>query len=723
MNQKLFSHAAFIVKRLSKANMRFWLIFIIFSSNCVLAQNQNNTWFFGTYLGMSFTSNSMNPIPDKASPMYSGLGASVMSDKTTGALLLFTDGRNIWDRNKQLMPNGVLYPGTGSDQSSHIIIFETTSKKYFVFYCDQLDNIYYALVDLSLNNGNGDVVLKKQLLASQMDLQFTAVKMLNSGGYWLITHKKGTNEFNSFAVINEQVSSTPVVSYAGSATFTNTQYSYGKMITEATGKRLAYLFFDSDINANTGCILQEFTIDKRCGTISLNKNVNLGSTATYDKMGSISYDQTGKYLYFSSYRSDDRNSLVQFDMSSNASDNGRTLIANLYEIIGDLQLGPNGKIYVASSETRTFTSKISVINAPSLAGINCNFSFNAIELSRNPFLGSIGAEKFPTFISDISETIPNSKKPELKLTANCALSESSFEIKNPVDLIYDSLEWDFGDGTNAKTIAAKHIYNAAGKYLVRFSWFVCNNKFQITDTIKIIAKLNLNLGNDTTLCSGDTFTLKGPLTAEKYLWNTGDTTNTIYLNKPGKYNLKIQSGICTAQDEIEIKYHPPLFTALGEEYFICDKEKELVKLDAGKNFSSYKWTPTGDTTQWIIVGEIGDYFVVVKDFRGCGAKDNTKVKRICDFSVYFPNAFTPNNDGLNDYFSPIGNEIVGFSMLIYNRWGQEVFTSNNLNETWDGNYNNAPCPTDTYYYTTKYQGYQKKKLRDFETKGTFTLLR
>jgi len=120
-----------------------------------LAQNQNNTWFLGTYLGMSFSGSNMFPIPDKASPMYSVLGASVMSDKTTGALLLFTDGRQIWDRNKQLIPNGVLYPSTGSDQSSHIIIFETAPKKYFVFYSDQLDKIYYALVDLNLNNGNG----------------------------------------------------------------------------------------------------------------------------------------------------------------------------------------------------------------------------------------------------------------------------------------------------------------------------------------------------------------------------------------------------------------------------------------------------------------------------------------------------------------------------------------------------------------------------------------
>ncbi len=671
----------------------------------------------------------MNPIPDKASPMYSVFGASVLSDKTSGALLMFTDGRQIWDKNKQLMPNGVLYPGSGSDQSTNIIIFETSPKKYFVFYCDQTDNIYYALVDLSLNNGNGDVVYKKKLLVTQMDLQFTAVKMLNSGGYWLIAHKKGTNQFNSFAIINEEVSTVPVVSYAGtptfsgSPTFPNTQYSFGKMVTDAKGKKLAYLFFDSDINASTGCILQEFLVDKRCGTIALNKNVNLASSTTYDKMGSISYDNTGKYLYFSSYRSDDRNSLVQFDLTSSASDNGRILISDSYENIGDIQLGPNGKIYASSSENRTFTSKISVINAPSNAGTNCNFLFNAIELSKSPFLGSIGVEKLPTFIYDIFENDANSKKPELKLTANCASSESSFEIKNPLDLIYDSLEWDFGFGVTAKTIIAKHTYNAAGKYLVRFSWYVCNNKFQLTDTIKIIEKLNFSLGNDTTLCNGDTIVLKAPLTADKYLWSTGDTNYIYSVFKPGIYSLKIQSGICTAQDEIVVNYHPPLFTALGDEYFICDKEKELVKLDAGKFFSSYKWIPTGDTTQWIIVGEIGDYFVVVKDFRGCGAKDNTKVKRICDLSVYFPTAFTPNNDGFNDFFSPIGNDIVGFSMRIYNRWGHEVFISNNLNEKWDGNYNNVPCQADTYYYTAKYQGYKKKKLIEFDTKGTLNLLR
>jgi gliding motility-associated-like protein len=64
--------------------------------------------------------------------------------------------------------------------------------------------------------------------------------------------------------------------------------------------------------------------------------------------------------------------------------------------------------------------------------------------------------------------------------------------------------------------------------------------------------------------------------------------------------------------------------------------------------------------------------------------------------LYIPNSFTPNGDGLNDIFSAVGYNIVEFEMLIFNRWGEKIFQSDNINFGWNGSYlkGNAPNQGD-----------------------------
>jgi len=68
------------------------------------------------------------------------------------------------------------------------------------------------------------------------------------------------------------------------------------------------------------------------------------------------------------------------------------------------------------------------------------------------------------------------------------------------------------------------------------------------------------------------------------------------------------------------------------------------------------------------------------------------------FTLYIPNAFTPNGDGLNETFGPVGNAVNKFSMLIFNRWGQMIFESEDMNHQWDGTYKGEKVQTDTYVY-------------------------
>ena len=67
-------------------------------------------------------------------------------------------------------------------------------------------------------------------------------------------------------------------------------------------------------------------------------------------------------------------------------------------------------------------------------------------------------------------------------------------------------------------------------------------------------------------------------------------------------------------------------------------------------------------------------------------------------SLYIPNTFTPNGDGINDTFGINGEAINEFNMIIYNRWGEQVFSSDNTNKRWDGTFQGKKVSSGSYVY-------------------------
>jgi gliding motility-associated-like protein len=99
------------------------------------------------------------------------------------------------------------------------------------------------------------------------------------------------------------------------------------------------------------------------------------------------------------------------------------------------------------------------------------------------------------------------------------------------------------------------------------------------------------------------------------------------------------------------------------------------------------------------------YTVTVTNEAGCTGTASITVtvfEPFCDErDIFFPNAFTPNNDGKNDVLLLRSNFVTDLDLHIYNRWGEEVFKSNNINVGWDGTYNGKVLPPDVfgYYFT------------------------
>ena len=94
----------------------------------------------------------------------------------------------------------------------------------------------------------------------------------------------------------------------------------------------------------------------------------------------------------------------------------------------------------------------------------------------------------------------------------------------------------------------------------------------------------------------------------------------------------------------------------------------------------------------------------------------------CQSNIFIPNAFTPDNDGKNDIFRAVVVNTQVDLMIIYNRWGQKIYESNDPFPEWDGTINNEKAPTGLYaylvYYSDAVSGFEQKQKR-----GTVMLVR
>ncbi|MBC7694531.1 MAG: gliding motility-associated C-terminal domain-containing protein [Burkholderiales bacterium] len=93
-------------------------------------------------------------------------------------------------------------------------------------------------------------------------------------------------------------------------------------------------------------------------------------------------------------------------------------------------------------------------------------------------------------------------------------------------------------------------------------------------------------------------------------------------------------------------------------------------------------------------------------------------------TLYIPNAFTPNGNGTNDVFTPVGLELHEFNMMIFNRWGEKLFESATLNQGWDGKYGGVLCKPDVYVYKVTYKEAKgSTKLQEKTKFGHVTLIK
>ncbi len=205
------------------------------------------------------------------------------------------------------------------------------------------------------------------------------------------------------------------------------------------------------------------------------------------------------------------------------------------------------------------------------------------------------------------------------------------------------------------------------------------------------------------ICEGQSFqaSLEGLETGFTIQWSTGATSAVENLDEEGEYWVTITSENCSASDSIEIEVHEIPFVP-EYEFDLCLGSSLVLQLP--ENNGTVIWEDSLENHQFV-VQEAGSYSATLQNACGLFAYPYEISPVDCSCKIWIPNAFTPDDDGLNERFSVVHDcDFETYELLIFNRWGEVIFESTDPDESWKGNdeEGNHYVPAGVYTYLFTY---------------------
>lgn len=333
---------------------RFYLFFLLIIGNTYsFSQKEGNVWYFGS-AGIDF--NLGIPIALTNSSMNTNETCATMSD-SNGNLLFYTNGGSlwssigaIWNRNHQIMPNGLLMDTAGCSSASQgcmIIPNPGNNNEYYLFTVDCVENQFssnpinkglrYTKVNMTLDSGLGDVTEKGVLvmpiplssIGSTGNEKVCAIPHSNGTDYWILANK-------NFTICKVLVSATGIGPYVCQ------NFGTGQITPSPMGNKVMIGNVLYNFNSSNGILSDSLALN--------------GSYSAFSSNGKVLYTKVG-------------NSLLQYDLTApNILASVITITSNLSEVP---RLAPNGKIYFFGGSGGQFLN--GVINCPNKIGLGCDY--------------------------------------------------------------------------------------------------------------------------------------------------------------------------------------------------------------------------------------------------------------------------------------------------------------------------------------------------------------
>jgi len=285
-------------------------------------------------------------------------------------------------------------------------------------------------------------------------------------------------------------------------------------------------------------------------------------------------------------------------------------------------------------------------------------------------------------------------------TVICAASSYLLDAGNP------GFSYQWQDASSAQTYNA----SATGIYWVD----VTNNNCTTRDSISVAFDTfpTVDLGPDQWICQGENVTLDATTTNATYNWSTSEATGQISVNSPGLYWVAVSKCYTTFYDSVTLQLDTFDVALLSVDNPYCGSSDGSISVQPGGGFPVYTYAWPGQTDSAATLANIpaGTYTVIVTDAEGCTG--SLTVDLACDVpDVIISQLVTPNADGRNDTW--IIQNLVNFpnnTVVVFNRWGNEVYRSAPYQNDWDGKSNSSLSigsdylPSGTYFYVVDLDG-------------------
>lgn len=435
---------------------KFVLAFILNLTTLIYSQQEANVWYFGNNAGLDF--NSGSPVALLNGQLDTQESCGSIAD-TSGQLLFYTDGMSVFNRNHVVMPNGSgLLGQSSSSQSGTIVPAPGSTTLFYIFTTDREghpNGFRYSVVDMSLNGGLGDVTTVKNVLVFTPSLEcISVVSKGNNIDYWVVVHGFNNNKFFSYSLTNAGLSATPVESAVGTA-ITGSGFDAAAVIKIApSGSKLAF--------TSVTDVAQLFDFDNNTGVVS---NPITLSTETGELYGiEFSPNENVLYIVNSFYK------VYQYDLLAANIPNSKITLYNGPDVPGQLQLGPDGKIYIANYGK----GKLGVISNPNVVGLGCDLQMQSFDLSGR--ISSLGLPSFNRSYFTAGFTATNF----------CEGTATQFTLSTTQNI--NSVNWDFGDGSPiSNSFNPSHLYANAGTYTVTMNATGAGGTISKSKVITILA--------------------------------------------------------------------------------------------------------------------------------------------------------------------------------------------------------------------------------------------
>jgi gliding motility-associated-like protein len=276
------------------------------------------------------------------------------------------------------------------------------------------------------------------------------------------------------------------------------------------------------------------------------------------------------------------------------------------------------------------------------------------------------------------------------------------------------------EGTNVNASDSSFLPNTVGTFDVKYIYALGNCRDTFTKTTKVYNTPNFSLGKDTFVCPNASVDVDPGISGVTFLWNDGLATGPRSISKAGTYSLKASDDKCTFSDTLVVTSLAPPSISLGKDTTLCGGQG--INLSVTSPMSTYIWndgyvSPNGKRR----ITESGFYEVTVNN--PCGtATENVDVE-ILPFAceIFVPNAFSPNDDQLNEVFKPLG--FFQFKeMYIFNEYGQMLFYTDQENTGWNGYIEGEKAPFGMYYFYIRYQLPENGTMAEKRMSGSVLLM-